>query len=109
MADESTIDKPPRDDEDLKRLFAPKDIGDDIKNINERFTPQQLQQLSQMDQLGVNLLYRLYLISSTAANINKFDPDLAQKFYNAQTLHMNSLMSDLERANVSFQQKYGEL
>jgi hypothetical protein len=84
-------------------------MDDEIRQMQERFGPQGLQELAKLDGMGMALLYRLYLVSSIASNLDKFDGELAKNFYNAQSLMINSMTNDLDRLSNAFQDKHGEV
>lgn len=75
----------------------------------DRFGKEGLNELQRIDGLGLNLLNRLYLVTSIAANMQKFDPDLAQEFYNSQTRNINLLVGDIDKLTQEFQNKRGEI
>ena len=84
-------------------------MDEEIKKLQERFGPKGMQELARLDGMGMNLLWRLYLVSSIAANLNQFDEELARNFYNGQSANINYMMADLEKFTQAFQEKRGEI
>ena len=74
-----------------------------------RYGKEGLQELQRLDAMTMSATYRLYLVSSTAANLHVFDPDLAKEFYNKNTKQINLLMSDIDHFTQEFNKKRGEI
>ena len=80
-----------------------------FKKLEERFGKDGLNELSILDMRGADLIYRMYMFTSIAANLRSFDEALGLDFYNKFIPHINSLMEEMTGVMEDFQKRRGEL